>query len=158
MALVLLSAHTVRFSVSRMRDNKNYLMHSKFEYIGGERVTAKPSHFPIPVFQHTQKYEQFCIRENLFKAFLGNISWFNILLNFSIERVVSRGTRYCCAWRKHSCETNKWTMFLETEAAFPYCNWSINIARIICFGSTSVDIGPAYVNNWQRLDRLPFWV
>ena len=36
-------------------------------------------------------------------------------------------------------------MFLETEAAFPYCNWSIKMARIIWFGSKSVDIGPAYV-------------
>ena len=49
-------------------------------------------------------------------------------------------------------------MFVETEAAFPYCNWPINLARIIWLGSTSVDIGPAYVNNWQRLGRLPFCV
>ena len=49
-------------------------------------------------------------------------------------------------------------MFLETEAAFPYCNWSIKMARIIWFGSTSVDIVPAYVNNWNRLGRLPFGV
>ena len=46
-------------------------------------------------------------------------------------------------------------MFLDTEAAFPYCNWSIKMARIIWFGSTSVDIGPSYKNNWQRLGRLP---
>ena len=39
---------------------------------------------------------------------------------------------------------NKWTMFLETEATFPCCNWSIKMARIIGFGSTSV------VNSWQR--------
>ena len=43
-------------------------------------------------------------------------------------------------------------MFLETEATFPYCNWSIKMARIIGFGSTSV------VNSWQRLGRLPFLV
>ena len=49
-------------------------------------------------------------------------------------------------------------MFLETEAAYPYCNWSIKMARVIWFGSTSVDIGPAYVNNWPRLGRLPFRV
>ena len=36
-------------------------------------------------------------------------------------------------------------MFLETEAAFPYCNWSIQMARIIWFGSTSMDIGQAYI-------------
>ena len=30
--------------------------------------------------------------------------------------------------------------------------------NIIWFGSTSVDIGPAYVNNWERLGRLPFQV
>ena len=49
-------------------------------------------------------------------------------------------------------------MFLETEPAFPYCNWSIKMDRIIWVGSTSVDIGQAYVNNWQRLGRLPFRV
>ena len=37
-------------------------------------------------------------------------------------------------------------MFLETEVPFPYCNWSIKIARINWFGSTSVDIVPAYLN------------
>ena len=36
-------------------------------------------------------------------------------------------------------------MFLEAEAAFPYCNLSIKMAWIIWFGSTSVAIGPAYV-------------
>ena len=29
-------------------------------------------------------------------------------------------------------------MVLETEAAFPYFNWSIKMARIIWFGSASV--------------------
>ena len=48
------------------------------------------------------------------------------------------------------------TMFLEKEAVFPCHNWSIKIARIIWFGSISVDIGPAYVNNWQRFSRLCF--
>ena len=38
----------------------------------------------------------------------------------------------------------KLTMFIETEAAFLYYNWSIKK-----FGSTSVDIGAANVNNWQ---------
>ena len=38
-----------------------------------------------------------------------------------------RGTRYCWAWRKHSFETHKWTMLLETKTSFPYCNWSIKI-------------------------------
>ena len=55
-----------------------------------------------------------------------------------------------------SFETNNLTMFLETEAVFPCNNWSIKMARIIWFGSTSVDIGPSYVNNWQKLGRLPF--
>ena len=55
-------------------------------------------------------------------------------------------------------ETNKLTMFLETEAAFPYCNWSLKMTRNIWFGLTSVDIGQAYVNNWKRLGLLPFWV
>ena len=42
-------------------------------------------------------------------------------------------------------------MFLETEAAFPYYNWSIKMARIIWFGLTSVEIvGLALVNSWQR--------
>ena len=41
-------------------------------------------------------------------------------------------------------------MFLEKEAAFLYCNWSIKMARIIWFGSTSVDIGPV-----SRLSFLP---
>ena len=53
---------------------------------------------------------------------------------------------------KHSFETDKWTMFLETEASFPYCNWSIKMAGIIWLGSTSVH----HVNNWHRLSRLPF--
>ena len=36
--------------------------------------------------------------------------------------------------------------------------WSI-LARIIWFGSTSVDIGPAYVNNWTLADPvLKIWV
>ena len=65
---------------------------------------------------------------------------------------VQRGTRYCWAWGQHSFETNKWTMFLETEASFPYCNWSTKMAGIIWLGSTSVQ----HVNNWQRLSRLPF--
>ena len=43
-------------------------------------------------------------------------------------------------------------MFLETEASFPYCNWSTKVARIIWLGSTSVQ----HVNNWQRSGRLPF--
>ena len=47
---------------------------------------------------------------------------------------------------------------LETEAAFPYCNWSTKVAWIFWFGSTSVELGPAYVNNWQMLGRLPFQV
>ena len=37
-------------------------------------------------------------------------------------------------------------LVLETEAALPYCNWSIKLAGIIWFGSTSFDIDPAYVN------------
>ena len=63
-----------------------------------------------------------------------------------------RGTRYCWAGGKNSFETNKWSMFLKTEATFPYCNCSIKLARSIGFGSTSV------VNRWQRLGCLPFWV
>ena len=47
----------------------------------------------------------------------------------------------------HSFKTNNLTMFLETEALFPCHNWSIKMDRIIWFGSTSVDIGSAYVNN-----------
>ena len=53
-------------------------------------------------------------------------------------------------------KTNNLTMFLEKEAVFPCHNWSINIARIIWFGSITVDIGPAYVNNWKRFGRLWF--
>ena len=47
-------------------------------------------------------------------------------------------------------------MFPETEAAYPYCNWSIKMPRTIWVGSTSVDIGPAYVNNWKMLGHFPF--
>ena len=72
--------------------------------------------------------------------------------------VAQRGTRYCWAWRKHSFDTNNLTMFLETEALFPCHNESIKMARIIWFGSTSVDIGSAYVNNWQRFGCFGFWV
>ena len=49
-------------------------------------------------------------------------------------------------------------MFLETEAAFPYRNWSIKTAMTIWFGPTSVNERPAYVNNLQRLGCLPFRV
>ena len=73
-------------------------------------------------------------------------SVFNLCVTFA-----QRGTRFCWAWYKHNLETNKLTMFLETEAAFPYCNWSIKMARINWFCSTSFDIGPAYVNSWKRL-------
>ena len=81
------------------------------------------------------------------------------MLVHTFTRLYTRGTRYCWAWHKHSFETNKLTMFLETEAAFSYCNWSIKMARIIWFGSTSVDIGPAYLNNWRRLGhhRMPLY-
>ena len=91
------------------------------------------------------------------------ICWFwsqFVFLRFVTIRVFTvftRGTRYCWALRKHSFETIKWTMFLETEAAFPYCNWSIKMSRIIWFGSTSAEIGQAYVNSWQRYGCLPFW-
>ena len=69
-----------------------------------------------------------------------------------------KGNKVLLSLHKHIFKTNKLTMFLQTEAAFPYCNWSIKKARIIWFGSTSVDIGPANVNNWKRLGWLPFWV
>ena len=42
-------------------------------------------------------------------------------------------------------------MILDTEAAIPYCNWSIKMDKIIWFGSTSMNIGPAHGNNWHRL-------
>ena len=32
----------------------------------------------------------------------------------------------------------------------PDCDWSIKMPSIIWFGLKSVDIGAAYVNNWQR--------
>ena len=64
----------------------------------------------------------------------------------------TRGTRYCWAWGHRRFETNKWAMFLETEASIPYCNWSTKMAGIIWFGSKSVQD----VNNWQRLSHLPF--
>ena len=44
------------------------------------------------------------------------------------------------------------------RSCIPCHNWSIKMARIIWFGSTSVDIGPAYINSCQRLGRLCFWV
>ena len=75
---------------------------------------------------------------------------------FRPGKSLKRGTRYRWAWHKHSYETNKYSVFLETEAAFPYCNWSIKMDRIIWVGSTSVDIGPACVNNWQELGHLCF--
>ena len=40
-------------------------------------------------------------------------------------------------------------MFLDTEAAFPYCNRSIKKSCVIWFGSSSVGIGAAYfVQGW----------
>ena len=71
--------------------------------------------------------------------FVGNKFKFKLGKNSKTQR----GTGYCWAWVKDSFKTNKWTMFLGTEATFPYCNWSIKMARIIGFGSTSV------VNSWQ---------
>ena len=38
----------------------------------------------------------------------------------------------------------------QTDVPLPDCDWSIKMPSIICFGSTSVDIGAAYVNNWER--------
>ena len=64
----------------------------------------------------------------------------------------ARGTRYCWAWGQHSFETNKWTIFLKTEASFPYWNWSTKMAGFIWLGSTSVQ----HVNTGWRLSRLPF--
>ena len=58
----------------------------------------------------------------------------------SLFHFLERGTRYCWAWHKQSYQTNKWTMFLETEASLPWCNWSIKIARIIWFGSRRFDM------------------
>ena len=49
----------------------------------------------------------------------------------------------------HSFETNKWTVFLEIEAAFPYCDWSIKKSRIIWLALTSVHIGKVRENNWH---------
>ena len=78
----------------------------------------------------------------------------NILFYLAI--VSERVTRYGLAW--HTFETNKRTIFLATEVAFSYNIWSTKIASIIWFGSSCVDRGPAYLNNWHRLGALPFWV
>ena len=48
-------------------------------------------------------------------------------------------------------------MFLGNEAAFPYYNRSIKKTRIIWFGSISVDVFAAYVNNWQNIRRIIFF-
>ena len=68
------------------------------------------------------------------KRTLGPFPPFSRLLSY----LHKRGTRYCWAWGQHSFETNKWTMLLETEAFFPYCNRSTKMAGIIWLGSTSV--------------------
>ena len=49
--------------------------------------------------------------------FCHKLSW--VLSQFVFLSFVTRGSRYCWAWHKHSFETNKLTMFLKTEAAFP---------------------------------------
>ena len=62
----------------------------------------------------------------------------------SVSDFCHKGNNGSLSSAQHSFETNKLTML----AAFFYCNWSIKMARVIWFGSRSVDIGPAYVNNW----------
>ena len=98
------------------------------------------------------------VQELRVKQIISNVreSWHDVVpyVHIILERVITpRGTRYCWAWYKQSFETNKLTMFLETESAYPYCNWSIKMVRIIWLGPTSVDIGPAYVNHFKRLGR-----
>ena len=51
-------------------------------------------------------------------------------------------------------QTNE--LFLQDRSCLTYHYWSTKMARIIWFGSASVDIGPGNVNNWQRFGRLPF--
>ena len=89
-----------------------------------------------------------------------NTYFFHFLLSYTLSKTTiimtqlktQRETRYCWALGKGSFKTNKWTIFLQTEATFPYCNCLIKMARIVEFGSTSV------VNSRQRLGCLPFWV
>ena len=49
-------------------------------------------------------------------------------------------------------------MILDAEDAFPYCDWSIKMNKIIWFSSMSVDLGTVYGNNWHRLSLLPYLV
>ena len=76
----------------------------------------------------------------------------------AISKAGSKGEPGTAKPGAHSYETNKWPVLLETRAAFACCNWSIKMDRIVWVGSTSVDIGPPYVNNLKRLGSLPFWV
>ena len=74
------------------------------------------------------------------------ILMFFLLFELTIFWVLSQGEQGTAGLAQTQVESNKFTRFLETGAVFPYCNWSIKIARVIWFGSTSVDMGPAYVN------------
>ena len=47
----------------------------------------------------------------------------------------------------YSFQTHKFHFFLESEAAFPYCNWSMDLRYWM--GYSNVDIVAEYVNNWQ---------
>ena len=67
-----------------------------------------------------------------------------------------RDHMYCWSLHQHSFQTNKWILFLDTEAAFPYCNRSIKISLVIWCGSRCGKMIAEYVNNWQRSICLPF--
>ena len=80
-----------------------------------------------------------CHNLNFILFFFFTIWVFQFYHNFSfvtfwVFEFLTRGTRYCWASPKHSFETIEWTMFLETETALTYCNWSIKMSRIIWFG------------------------
>ena len=75
-------------------------------------------------------------------------------LCLSVCMLGERGRGNCWAWRKHSCETNKWTRLLETRAAFP-----IKMARIFWFWSTSIKkIYVKFFNKiWCRYGLPQYW-
>ena len=54
--------------------------------------------------------------------------------------VLAEGNKVLLSLPQTQFLNKKLTIFLVTEAAFPYCNWLMKMARIIWFGSISVDI------------------
>ena len=79
-----------------------------------------------------------CLVSKQPETYFNLLSWYLRLFREPYWHGFWRDHIYRWAFHRQSCETTKWTVFLEIEAAFPYCDWFIKKSRIICFGPTSV--------------------